>query len=666
MNLFFLLLPLISGLLAFKSPLFLLLLIFPLVRFAKSKKLILACLIIFLFAFAYLNLKIYLAQLPFKEGVGIVTKSSANSFILRVMGRSVYVAIKNNPYQVGDVIRIKEAESSKVYFASLEGDFNYQDYLVNKGVYLNVSSKYLNLIIASPLRLLTKLHNLGPTYPAHLVGLKDLLLTNSLDYQNDFLIDLQRNDLLYLISLTGAHLTFLRRVFQNILNKFTDEKRAERVSLILLLPLFLLQITKFVFYRILFGYLFKIINQGILKSFFSRLELNVLLATVFLLVNPFLIFNASFYLAFLLIIIFVLVPSLKGFKGKLTSFALILIIVVPYKIIVSGRINVFSLLLSFITVPVVGLWFITYFLTFFIPVFNNIPITVLNVLYSFTKFVDSASVTFYFAKPNPLVIILIISGAFLCLYAVSSRNKLMQKQLSIISVTALIISFLPLVNQFRVAVTFINIGQGDSILLEVKGKNILVDTGGLRSKDIGQDILIPFFYKKNIYALDYLIITHNDFDHNGAQDTLIKNFNVKNLITDRSAFPLNVNGIILNNLNHQFYNDDNLNSLIIHTVLPSFTLLLMGDAGIDNEQQLLKSFPDLVVDVLKIGHHGSNTSTSEEFIAHYLPKKAIISVGYNNFYGHPHESVLATLSKYKVEVLRTDISGSICLKSSIM
>ncbi len=666
MNLFFLFLTLTSGLLSFKSPLFLLLLIFPLIRFKKEKKMLIASLIIFAVALGYLFLKVYLAKLPFKEGVGLVTKSSENSFIIHVFGRSLYVPLKNNPYHVGDVMRIRDAASSPVKFLSLEGEFSYQDYLLNKGVYLSVSTNNIDLVIRSPLRLIAKLSSKIAQYPVHLEGLRRLLLTNSIDYQNSFLMDLQRNDLLYLISLTGAHLSFLRRLSYKVLKKFIDDKKAEIVSIIFLIPLYLLQITKFVFYRIVFSYIFKLLNKRALKSYFSKLEINVLLAAFFLILNPFLMFDASFYLAFLLILMFNLAPFVKGIRGKIRSLILILLVIVPYKIIVSGRINPVSFLISFLTVPVVGLWFVTYFLTLFIPILNNIPMTILNLLYSIIKFVDSSSLTLYFASPNSVVNGLIIGVAFLSFYALLSRNKLMQKQITFFAFSALLISFLPLKNLFTIAVTFINIGQGDSILIEVKGKNILLDTGGLRNKDVGQDILIHYFYKKNIYKLDYLIISHNDFDHNGAQDTLTSKFTVKNLITERSAFPFSVNGITFNNLNNDYYSDDNLNSLIVYAHLPSFSLLLMGDAGIVNEKALIKNYPNLKVDVLKVGHHGSNTSTSEEFIAHYRPQKAVISVGANNFYGHPHQSVLKTLNKYNVEIYRTDLSGSICLKSSII
>lgn len=666
MNFLFIFLSWISGFLVLKNPLFLLLLIFPFLRFRKEKKMLGVCAVVFIVALIYLGIKIYVAKLPFSEGVGLVTKSSASSVIVRVFGRSIYLSIKNNPYHVGDVISIKEATSDPIFFPSLEGEFSYQDYLINKGIYLNVSSNNINVIVASPLRFVAKITNKAPIYPEHLKGLRVLLLTNSIDYKSSFLMDLQRNDLLYLISLTGAHLTFLRRLSQNVLSKFINEKKAEVVSIVLLTPIYLLQVTKFVFYRIVFSYIFKLLNKKVLNSYFSPLELTIMLATVFLIINPFLLFNASYYLAYLLIFSFNLAPRFNGFKGKIKTFIIILLILIPYKIIESGRVNIFGFLVSFLTIPVVGLWFVTYFLTSFIPILSNIPMTILNFLYSSIKFVDSFSFTLFFASPNFIVTIFIIALSFSGFYALYSQNKMLQKQLVTIAFSALIISLLPLKNQLLIGVTFINIGQGDAILFEIKGKNVLLDTGGLRNKDVGQDILMPFFYKKNIYSLDYLIISHNDFDHNGAQDTLIEKFKVKNLITERSAFPLNVNGITFNNLNNDYYNDENLNSLIIYTVLPSFSLLLMGDAGFVNEEKLIKNYPSLKVHVLKVGHHGSNTSTSEAFIAHYLPQKAVISVGHNNYYGHPHASVIKILEKYNVEIYRTDISGSIYLKSSIM
>ena len=226
-------------------------------------------------------------------------------------------------------------------------------------------------------------------------------------------------------------------------------KKAEIVSIIFLIPLYLLQITKFVFYRIVFSYIFKLLNKRApLKSYFSKLEINVLLAAFFLILNPFLMFDASFYLAFLLILMFNLAPFVKGIRGKIRSLILILLVIVPYKIIVSGRINPVSFLISFLTVPVVGLWFVTYFLTLFIPILNNIPMTILNLLYSIIKFVDSSSLTLYFASPNSVVNGLIIGVAFLSFYALLSRNKLMQKQITFFAFSALLISFLPLKNLF--------------------------------------------------------------------------------------------------------------------------------------------------------------------------------------------------------------------------
>ena len=97
-------------------------------------------------------------------------------------------------------------------------------------------------------------------------------------------------------------------------------------------------------------------------------------------------------------------------------------------------------------------------------------------------------------------------------------------------------------------------------------------------------------------------------------------------------------------------------------MFPFFSLLLMGDAGTSNEEELMTLYPDIRFDYLKVGHHGSNTSTSDDFINHYRPKTAIISCGYQNYYGHPHVSVLDTLAKYEVNVLRTDLDGTIVIK----
>ena len=113
-------------------------------------------------------------------------------------------------------------------------------------------------------------------------------------------------------------------------------------------------------------------------------------------------------------------------------------------------------------------------------------------------------------------------------------------------------------------------------------------------------------------------------------------------------------------INNKDYDNENDNSSVIYTELNNHKFLFMGDAGVEVEEDLIEKYNLNDIDVLKVGHHGSNTSSSKIFINNIKPKYAIISVGKNNRYGHPKSSVLDTLSNSKI--YRTDLDGSIMFK----
>ncbi len=158
-----------------------------------------------------------------------------------------------------------------------------------------------------------------------------------------------------------------------------------------------------------------------------------------------------------------------------------------------------------------------------------------------------------------------------------------------------------------------------------------------------------------------LITTHDDFDHSGAAPSLIENFTVKEYIKDYQKFPLNVGGLILTNYNvyPELWSEENDESLVISFKVNNFNYLIMGDAPKKIETAIKKDNEYIPCDILKVGHHGSKTSTSEAWIKYLHPTVGIISCGKNNFYGHPHNEVLAVLKKYKVKIRRTDIESTI-------
>ena len=237
-------------------------------------------------------------------------------------------------------------------------------------------------------------------------------------------------------------------------------------------------------------------------------------------------------------------------------------------------------------------------------------------------------------------------------------------------------------------ITFLDVGQGDSILISYPHNqlNILIDTGGSyysQNYSIVQSKTIPYLKSQGITKIDYLIISHGDYDHIGEATNLINKFKVDKVIFNNDDYNEIEKELInvLNNknikyyqniqeittkinklyiLNNQLYDNENDNSNVIYFSYNKFKMLLMGDAGVEVEEDLLKKYSINNINVLKVGHHGSKTSTSKKFIENINPQFAVISVGKNNRYGHPNNEVLDYLSRSKI--YRTDVDGSIIFK----
>ena len=176
---------------------------------------------------------------------------------------------------------------------------------------------------------------------------------------------------------------------------------------------------------------------------------------------------------------------------------------------------------------------------------------------------------------------------------------------------------------------------------------------------------------------------HGDYDHMGEAITLVNNFKVENVIFNCGEYndleqelievldkkkikyyscikELNIDNNKLYFLQTEYYDNENDNSNVIYTVLRGYKFMFMGDAGVEKEKDILNKYNLSDIDVLKVGHHGSKTSSSKEFIDKINPKYSIISVGKNNRYGHPNKEVLNNLSNTKI--YRTDQDGSIMFK----
>lgn len=246
-------------------------------------------------------------------------------------------------------------------------------------------------------------------------------------------------------------------------------------------------------------------------------------------------------------------------------------------------------------------------------------------------------------------------------------------------------------------VSFVDVGQGDSIVLQspMNKEVYVVDTGGKlsferedwqkRSYRAGIDYtLLPFLKGEGIKQIDGLFLTHGDADHMGDALRLIQAIPVKWIYVGKGSLEhpsiqrlieqlpsrtqireVTVNEVIGQHIPLQVLapqhigKGENEDSIVLATTIYQTSLLMTGDLGKEGEQQLLERYPELKVDIMKLGHHGSRTSTDEKFIEAIQLKHGIISCGQDNRFKHPHPEVLETLESNHVKVYRTDQQGMI-------
>lgn len=241
---------------------------------------------------------------------------------------------------------------------------------------------------------------------------------------------------------------------------------------------------------------------------------------------------------------------------------------------------------------------------------------------------------------------------------------------------------------------FIDVGQGDStLIITPTNKKILIDSGGAESGnfDVGKSTVFPYLLDRGITTLDYICISHFDSDHCDGFKYLLENMKIKNIILSKkyestSNFEEIMELVLKKKVNiikveagdilqidkfvkfkafspgQELTDDINDNSIVMKLEYDNFSCLFTGDISQEIEEKLVEEYGnDLKSTILKVAHHGSKTSSAEEFINTVKPKIALIGVGKNNKFGHPNQYVIEKLEKIKSKIFRTDLNGEIIL-----
>lgn len=617
-----------------------------------------------------------------KEFIGIVTKYEVKEDKITIEIKAKEKLLITYKYQdkefnnlsYGDKIKVKGTLITPSKNTN-QNTFNYQKYLYYKKIYYIVEATSINKIANNHNYLYTIKNTLYQKIDKLKSSnyIKTLLFcdnTLSKEIKESYRI----NGISHLFSVSGMHINFFVSIIYLYLNKITYNKRIKYLITNIFIITYLILFPSSSLLRSAVMSILYSINY-LLKLKIKKIDILLLTLGVSLLINPFIIYDLGYIYSYTITFFLVLSSSTLKKKNKINKIIYIsllsFLVSIPITIYNSYEINIISILLNIILVPIISIIILPLtILTYIFPILDSILYLFTNTIETISLFISKINITkIIFPKPSLLIIVL-----YYIIFLLSYQNK---KYFYLNIILLIIIYIYPYLNSNFEVVMF-EVGEADCHLIKYPyNKNtILIDTGKNEYKIKNE--VIPYLKSIGIKKIDYLIITHGDEDHIGGSITLINNFQVKNVILNKGTFTdlekeliknlnkkkipyqININKINISNhtiylLNNTKYNNENDNSIITYFTYQKYKFLYMGDASITTEDNLLENYNLNNISILKVGHHGSNTSSSKDFISQINPSISLISVGENNIYHHPNKEVINNLSKSRI--YRTDINN---------
>lgn len=559
--------------------------------------------------------------------------------------------------------------------------FNYQEYLKKEKIYLIMQIEKISKE-EDTISLFYKLKNKIETRAKN-PYIKSFLLGDQSEIKEEVKTSFQKNGISHLFAISGMQFIIIEDCLSRILKKLNlKEKNNFKIVIIcLLFYLSILNITASILRGILFFILFSLNRYWNLAL--AKKTLITIAITITLLINPYYIYELGFWYSYIISIglIYFMKEDTYYLISLLKSSSLAFLLSIPISLYYFYEINIASILYNLFYIPFINIIvFPASIITFLFPVVEPLYNIVIKVLETSSLYLNNINFgKLIFARISLIFYIVELSIIFLYL-------KTKKKKILLLLLLGLGLHYyLPSIYQ-KDFIKMIDVGQGDSILIYSKGKSSLIDTGGKVAYDANESstitkyTTIPLLKSLGIRKLNYLFLTHGDKDHAGEAINLEKNFQVDNIylnLGQQQALEQNIRKKIprtkqveqeeifqtgnftLYQINKK-WEDENTGSSVFYVTHPDLTVLLMADATTKTESYLQKNY-NLKVDIVKIGHHGSNTSTSLSFLKKTKPRLALISVGENNRYHHPSKEVLDRLSTQNIPYLQTKTSGTITI-----
>lgn len=532
-----------------------------------------------------------------------------------------------------------------------------------------------------------------------------------------------RSGLSHIMAVSGLHVGLIIAPFWLIIPYFWTKKHGTKIglALLILILIFYAGLTGFSVSVLRASVMAVLLTYGKLFSKSSdSLNLMGIAALVILLFDPSQLFEIGFQLSFSAVLIILLVlpviqnlipywVRIKWYGAPVMVIIISLVVqlgLYPLQAFYFGEVSLISPLANALFVPllsiIVPLSLLALIISSVIPAvgfFINYPSLVfLGVLNDFVSFSSQLSQS-WFEVQKPGILIFLFWISFVLMIG-SWRNPNIKWKLMAVSLFFLF--FVPLDSAFKkfespkMIVTILDVGQGDATFLQTpNGKNILIDAGVWSpGSNSGKQILLPFFKENNIQKLDAIFLSHPHADHIGGINDLINETEIDTIYNSGFEYESNLYRnyiklaksreipvvslkagtkvyldenlliLVLGPEKGKFNNDPNQHSLVLNIIHGENEFLFTGDAGEDQERRLVENYGHLLdTDFLKVGHHGSKTSSELFFLKEVTPDIAVVSVAEQNRFGHPHPEAVERLESTQSEIYYTSRDKALIFES---
>ena len=620
---------------------------------------------------------------------GVVTsvkeKSKSNQVIVRSNKLKYIFYDDKKTLKIGDYIEVSgnltQGDTNHIPLL-----FNYQRYLKEnniKGIIKDITYEKIKTSVT-----IYTIHQKVLNYfNFHFKGqtrgfLKALLIGNKTSLGEELIEEISSVGIGHLFVISGLHMNVLQKIVEKLL-KYLKVPSKFHITIIIVFFLLYFMITLYLvsILRVLLIYVLSKINKKVSLNL-TTLDIYTISITMILIVNPYYLMNYSFILTFIISTSLVVISPLLKYK-KIKGFILnnlimsinSILVTIPIIVHINPSINTLSIIYNLFYIP-----FVTYILLPFsliVTIFNFLsPVyeLIVTVFSKVTSFLSVVKIGELRLSTSSEIFPIIFYSLFLIIVILFlSNSKIKKKIVAGLTMASLIFIWSNSANlNLNDQIYFLDLPVGDSTLIvkAFNSANILIDTG----ENINNDLDL-FLKKKGIKRLDFVIISHSDSDHNGRLHALIKDFKIKNIvissydtITEKICQDALYNGNIIKvkkgssitykNINFQVlspskkHTSPNNDSIVMKVNIFDKTILMTGDMEKEIENELLKEYKEIVVDIYKVPHHGSYTSSTTDFLNKLNYEYAVCMNGYRNTFGFPNNKVVTRYDQSKLLVTK--------------